>query len=84
MADLYREIAPRLQSAIQALHIFFLASAAQDRRVNVSSKRMDSLREPGRNRMLWHHVSGRKIETYRADKNQTTLDGAPSRILSPK
>ena len=63
MADQYPGIDARLQSFIEDQHIFFVGTAAQEGRVNVSPKGMDSLRVLGPNRILWRNVTGSGNET---------------------
>lgn len=60
---------------IEAQHIFFVASAAADGRVNVSPKGMDSLRVAGPNRILWRNLTGSGNETagHLAQVNRMTL-----------
>jgi hypothetical protein len=48
---------------IGASHIFFVASAAAEGRVNVSPKGRDSLRVLGPNRILWRNLTGSGNET---------------------
>ncbi|WP_425070457.1 pyridoxamine 5'-phosphate oxidase family protein [Sagittula sp. S175] len=44
-------------------HIFFVATAAEDGRVNLSPKGMDSLRILGPNRLIWRNLTGSGNET---------------------
>jgi len=44
-------------------HIYFVASAAADGRVNLSPKGMDSLRVLGPNRLIWLNLTGSGNET---------------------
>lgn len=48
---------------IESQHIFFVGSAANDGRVNVSPKGMDSLRILSPNRILWRNHTGSGNET---------------------
>ncbi len=48
---------------IAAQHIFFVGSAAETGRVNISPKGMDSLRVLGPNRVLWLNLTGSGNET---------------------
>jgi len=52
-----------LQTFVEAQHLFFVATAAPEGRVNVSPKGMDSLRVLGPNRILWRNVTGSGNET---------------------
>lgn len=63
MAKQFPQIDARLQAFIDAQQMFFVATAAQDGRVNVSPKGMDSLRVLGPNRILWRNVTGSGNET---------------------
>lgn len=44
-------------------HMFFVGTAAQDGRVNISPKGMDSLRILGPNRLIWLNLTGSGNET---------------------
>ncbi len=59
--------APKLNATLRAFierqHLFFVATAAPDGRVNVSPKGMDSLRIAGDNRIVWLNLSGSGNET---------------------
>ncbi len=44
-------------------HIIFVGSAAQDGRVNISPKGMDSVRIVGPNRLMWRNLTGSGNET---------------------
>ncbi|MCG6901970.1 MAG: pyridoxamine 5'-phosphate oxidase family protein [Rhodobacter sp.] len=63
MAEQFPSIDNRLQAFIEAQPIFFVGTAAQDGRVNVSPKGMDSLRVLGPNRLVWRNVTGSGNET---------------------
>lgn len=63
MARRFTEIKESLRSFIEQQHIFFVATAAADGRVNVSPKGMDSLRVLDANRVLWLNVTGSGNET---------------------
>jgi Pyridoxamine 5'-phosphate oxidase len=63
MAQQYREISDRLAEFIAAQHMFFVATAARDGRVNLSPKGLDSLRVLGPNRVLWLNGTGSGNET---------------------
>ncbi len=51
------------QSFVAAQHIFFVGTAAEGGRVNVSPKGMDSLRVLGPNRLIWRNLTGSGNET---------------------
>lgn len=57
------EISDTLLQFIEAQKLFFVATAANDGRVNLSPKGMDSLRVMGRNRVIWLNVTGSGNET---------------------
>jgi len=63
MGKRYSEIPDQVRSFIEAQKIFFVATAAQDGRVNVSPKGMDSLRVLGPNRVVWLNYTGSGNET---------------------
>lgn len=52
-----------LRNFIKAQHLFFVATAPPDGRVNVSPKGMDSLRIINDNKIVWLSVSGSGNET---------------------
>ena len=58
MAQRFNEIKDSLRSFIEQQHMFFVATAAEDGRINLSPKGMDSLRVVDRNRVLWLNVTG--------------------------
>lgn len=72
-ADIYSEIlvlwlrstkiTERLAGFIREQHMFFVATAARDGRVNVSPKGLDSLRVLGANRVVWLNGTGSGNET---------------------
>lgn len=51
------------QKFIKAQHMFFVGTAAQDGRVNISPKGMDSLRVMNANRIVWRNLTGSGNET---------------------
>ncbi|MEO0468354.1 MAG: pyridoxamine 5'-phosphate oxidase family protein [Bacteroidota bacterium] len=57
------ELNPRLIEFIQAQNIFFVGTAAEEGRVNVSPKGMDSLRVIGPNKVIWLNLTGSGNET---------------------
>lgn len=63
MGQQFSEISPPLQRFIEKQHLFFVATATDDSRVNVSPKGMDSLRVLGPNRVIWLNVTGSGNET---------------------
>lgn len=63
MADQFPEIPERLQSFIAEQPIFFVGTAAQDGRVNLSPKGGDALRVLGPNRIIWRNLTGSGNET---------------------
>jgi hypothetical protein len=75
MAQQYDEISDRLAKFITAQHMFFVATAARDGRVNVSPKGLDALRVLGPNRVLWLNGTGSGNETaaHLLDVNRMTL-----------
>lgn len=75
MAQQYPALDDKLQTFIEAQHLFFVGTAARDGRVNVSPKGMDSLRVLGPNRVAWLNVTGSGNETagHLLDCNRMTL-----------
>jgi hypothetical protein len=63
MAKRFTEIKDSFRAFIEQQHIFFVATAAADGRVNMSPKGMDSLRVIDRNQVLWLNVTGSGNET---------------------
>lgn len=63
MGQQFSEISDRLRSFIEAQHVYFVATAARDGRVNVSPKGLDSLRVLGPNRVAWLNGTGSGNET---------------------
>jgi len=63
MAQQYSEISDQLKQFIENQKIFFVGTAAQDGKVNVSPKGMDSLRVLNKNRVVWLNVTGSGNET---------------------
>ena len=75
MAQQYGEISNRLAEFIAAQHVFFVATAAREGRVNVSPKGLDGLRVLGPNRVVWLNGTGSGNETaaHLLDVNRMTL-----------
>lgn len=63
MATMYDHIPQKIQEFIKKQHIFFVATAAQDGRVNLSPKGLDSLRILDDNRVAWLNLTGSGNET---------------------
>ncbi len=85
MAKFYTKLTPRLQKFISNQKIFFVATAAEDGRINLSPKGMDSFKVVGENRLLWLNVTGSGNETaaHLLAKNRITImfcsfEGAPN------
>lgn len=87
MAEQFTELSQELQDWIDEQHIFFVASAAPDGRVNVSPKGQDSLRIIDGNHLLWMNLTGSGNETaaHLQAQNRMTLMwcafNGPPRIL---
>ena len=58
MAQQFDSLSDRLIQFIHQQHLFFVATATADSRVNVSPKGMDSLRVLNSNRLVWLNVTG--------------------------
>ncbi len=63
MAQQFSEISDKLQAFIEAQHMFFVATAAREGRVNVSPKGMDTLRVLSPRRVVWLNATGSGNET---------------------
>lgn len=63
MAKFYDTITQRLHDFIQRQKIFFVATAPEEGRINLSPKGMDSLRVLSANRIAWLNVTGSGNET---------------------
>lgn len=63
MGQQYDRIDDRLRTFIEEQHLFFVATAARDGRVNVSPKGLDSLRVLGPNQVVWLNGTGSGNET---------------------
>ncbi|GMA16972.1 pyridoxamine 5'-phosphate oxidase family protein [Deinococcus metallilatus] len=63
MAKRMDSLSPVLQAFIERQHVFFVATAAPEGRVNVSPKGMDSLRVLTPGRVAWLGVTGSGNET---------------------
>jgi|TARA_B110000238_G_C16127095_1_gene439703 hypothetical protein len=63
MARQYDSIPEKLQEFIKAQKIFFVATATNDSRVNLSPKGMDSFRILDKNRVVWLNLTGSGNET---------------------
>lgn len=63
MAQQYPQITDRLRSFIEAQHLYIVATAARNGRVNVSPKGLDSLRILSPTRVVWLNGTGSGNET---------------------
>lgn len=63
MGKRYSELQPDQIAFIGDQHIYFVATAAPEGRVNLSPKGMDSLRIPSPARILWLNLTGSGNET---------------------
>lgn len=76
MAKQFPRIGLGHQSMIEAQKVFFVATAGETGRVNLSPKGMDSLRVLGPNRIAWLNVTGSGNETaghLRANPRMTLM-----------
>lgn len=75
MAKQFPRLAESLKAFISQQHMYFVATAARDGRVNVSPKGMDSLKVLDDNRILWLNLTGSGNETagHLRDSNRMTL-----------
>jgi len=63
MATQYSEISDELILFINNQHVFFVATATEDSRINLSPKGMNSLKVINKNRVIWLNVTGSGNET---------------------
>lgn len=63
MAKFHDNITPALKEFIEHQKIFFVGTAAESGRVNVSPKGTDSLRVVGNNKVVWLNLTGSGNET---------------------
>lgn len=63
MASFYTEVTPEIKSFIEAQKIFFVATAANEGRINLSPKGLDTFRVIDNNRVLWLNLTGSGNET---------------------
>ncbi len=63
MGQQYTEISDKLIHFIEQQKIFFVGTATEDSRVNISPKGMDSLKVMDKNRVIWLNVTGSGNET---------------------
>ena len=75
MSKFYTKITSRLQKFIEAQKIFFIATAPNSGRINLSPKGMDSFRVINENRVLWLNVtgSGNETATHIQESNRMTI-----------
>jgi hypothetical protein len=63
MSKIHHEITPRLMTFIERQKIFFVATAADQGRVNISPKGLDSLHIIDSQRLAWLNLTGSGNET---------------------
>ncbi|WP_111980235.1 pyridoxamine 5'-phosphate oxidase family protein [Algibacillus agarilyticus] len=63
MGQQYNEISEKNQSFIEQQKIFFVGTATDNSRVNISPKGMESFKVLGPNRVIWLNVTGSGNET---------------------
>ncbi len=63
MAKLFKAIAPEIKEFIENQKIFFVGTTADEGRVNVSPKGMDTLRVLEPNKIIWLNLTGSGNET---------------------
>lgn len=75
MAEQYPALSQELIDWIHAQHVFFVATAAPDGRINLSPKGMDSLRVTGPNSILWLNLtgSGNESAAHLLEANRLTI-----------
>ena len=85
MAKFYNKLTSRLQAFIKKQKIFFVATAPEHGRINLSPKGMDSLRVVDDRRILWLNVTGsgnetaaHLLENQRITMMMCSFEGAPN------
>jgi len=85
MGQQYSEISDKNIQFISEQKIYFVGTATEDSRVNISPKGMDSFKVLGPNRVIWLNVTGSGNETsaHIQKNNRMTImflafDGAPN------
>lgn len=75
MAKQFPRLTESLKAFISEQHMYFVATAAKEGRVNVSPKGMDSLKVLDDNRLLWLNLTGSGNETagHLLDSNRMTV-----------
>ena len=75
MAEQFESLSTELIEWINRQHVYFVATAARDGRVNVSPKGQDSLRVLSEREVLWLNLTGSGNETaaHLQDVNRMTL-----------
>ncbi|HFE65782.1 MAG TPA: pyridoxamine 5'-phosphate oxidase family protein [Chloroflexi bacterium] len=75
MAKFYEELTPKLQDFIARQHIFFVATAPVDGRINLSPKGMDTFRVLDGGRVAFMNLTGSGNETaaHLADDGRITI-----------
>ena len=63
MGQQFTEISDKLRKFIEQQKLFFVGTAADDGKVNISPKGMDSLKVLDKNRVAWLNVTGSGNET---------------------
>ncbi len=75
MADQFPNLSPELISWIESQHVYFVGTAAQEGRVNISPKGGDSLRVVDEQTLLWLNLtgSGNESAAHVQDINRMTV-----------
>lgn len=63
MGQQYGELSDKLKTFIANQKLFFVGTATEDSRVNISPKGMDALRVLSKNRVIWLNLTGSGNET---------------------
>lgn len=63
MAKFYNEISPELQTFIASQKVFFVATTADEGRINLSPKGLDTFRIVDKNTIAWLNLTGSGNET---------------------
>jgi hypothetical protein len=76
MAKFYESLTPQLTAFIEKQHVFFVATAAPEGRINLSPKGLDSLRVLDEHTIAWLDLTGSGAETaahLRIDPRMTVM-----------
>ncbi|GAB4242798.1 MAG: hypothetical protein Kow0049_32150 [Stanieria sp.] len=83
MAKFYSQLIEQLQAFIAAQKIFFTATAPTTGRINLSPKGLYEFKQERQTLINWaKHKGELGIEQYWQEKNQQSIDGLPTHLLT--